>query len=543
VKTARAALIGETRMSLRRSSAPPVSAVQWAADKGIHWWSAQRLIAESVERNKRTVVRAGHGVGKSFTAAGLAAWWVSTHPDSLVVSSAPSYKQVHGVLWEEIRKLHGTLKLPGRVLDSDEWKLGGRQAGFGAKPPDAAKGSDFDPSLLQGYHRAGGVLVILDEAGGLPDWLWTSAETITTTENSRILAIGNPDNPGSRFAEVSKPGAKGWAQHKISVFDSPNYTGEDVPLEVARALTPRSWAPEMADEWGIDSPLYISKVLAEFPSDHPHQVIPLAALLACRIPEPRAAGDLVPVELGVDVGGGGDLTVVRERRGMRAGRRWAARTPEPEQAAELVMRAILESGAVSVKVDAIGVGWGLAGDVRQRIRRGDVRHDCKVHAVKVSEAASDPKRFKNLRSQLWWMGRELSQQQAWDLSGTDGADTVCGELALPRWKPDPAGRVQVEPKDDIRARTGGKSPDDADALLLAYYVPRDATGAYWDALTSGKLGLCELFTRTPRLPDSRSPRSTRPGSVTSSGLSAIRTCRLAHWPSWSTGLRACTAQS
>ena len=159
---------------------------------------------------------------------------------------------------------------------------------------------------------------------------------------------------------------------------------------------------------------------------------------------------------------------------MRAGRRWAGRTPEPEQAAQLVMRAIAESGATSVKVDAIGVGWGLAGDVRQRIRRGDAGRDCAVHSVFVSKEAGDPKRFFNLRSELWWMARQLSHDGAWDLSAAEDAETVCAELALPRWDPDPSGRVKVEPKDDIRARTGGKSPDDADALLLAWYQPKDA---------------------------------------------------------------------
>ena len=311
----------------RKRQEPPRTAVQWAAEHGIHWWSAQREIAASVEANKRTTVRAGHGVGKSYTAAGLAAWWVDTHPDGIVVSTAPTKDQVHAILWEEIRALHGRLRLPGNIGLDDRWQIGGRLVGFGRKPPDAAAGSDFDPSTFQGIHRTGGVLVILDEAGGLPAWLWTAAETITTTENSRLLAIGNPDNPGSRFAEVCAPGAAGWAQQKISVYDSPNFTGETVPPEVAAALTPRSWADERADDWGPDDPRYLSKVLAEFPSDHPQQVVPLSALMACRIPEPRAASELLPVELGVDVGGGGDLTVVRERRGMRAGRRWAARTP------------------------------------------------------------------------------------------------------------------------------------------------------------------------------------------------------------------------
>jgi hypothetical protein len=49
------------------------------------------------------------------------------------------------------------------------------------------------------------------------------------------------------------------------------------------------------------------------------------------------------------------------------------------------------------------------------------------------------------------------------------------------------GRILIESKDDIRSRTGGQSPDDADALLLAYHVPKDAQTAYWAALTSGRL--------------------------------------------------------
>jgi hypothetical protein len=395
---------------------------------------------------------------------------------------------VHGILWEEIRGLHRSLQLPGRVLQNDTWMLGGRQAGFGRKPPDAAKGSDFDPSVFQGYHRTGGVLVILDEAGGLPEWLWTAAEDITTTDNSRILAIGNPDNSGSRFAQVCAPGAKGWQQHKIAVTDSPAFTGEQVPPQVLAALVTKAWAAERLDDWGPDNPLTISKIYAEFPSEHPQQVVPAGALAACRIPEPRAASELVPVELGVDVGGGSDLTVVRERRGIRAGRRWAIRTSDPEAAARLIRDAITDSGAMSVKVDATGVGWGITGLLRDWGRRGD--HQAAVHAVMVGEKSSQPEKYANLRAELWWViGRMSSQRQEWDLSVMEGADTAAGELLLPRWKPDAKGRILIEPKDDIRSRTGGKSPDDADALLLAYYVPRDAQGAYWAALTSGKLRL------------------------------------------------------
>jgi len=44
------------------------------------------------------------------------------------------------------------------------------------------------------------------------------------------------------------------------------------------------------------------------------------------------------------------------------------------------------------------------------------------------------------------------------------------QLIAPRWRPDSAGRIQVEKKDETKKRLG-RSPDDADALLLAFYKP------------------------------------------------------------------------
>jgi hypothetical protein len=206
--------------------------------------------------------------------------------------------------------------------------------------------------------------------------------------------------------------------------------------------------------------------------------------------EVRAAAELLPVVLGVDVGGGSDQTVVRERRGMRAGRRWAYRGSDPEKNAELVMQAIAESGATMVNVDGNGVGHGLVGDVRHRVKRGDAGRDVQVNSVMAGEKSSQPKTYGNLRAEIWWVvGREASQHGLWDLSRAADGETVKAELLTPRWRMDAAGRIFIEEKKDIRARSGGKSPDDADALLLAYYVPKDAQGAYWEALTSGKLRL------------------------------------------------------
>lgn len=469
-----------------RSVAPPVTLADWAAGHGVHLWSAQRSIATSVEVTKRTAVRAGHSVGKSFLAAVAAGWWVDTRPEGLVISTAPSVQQVHGILWEEIRGLHRRLGLPGRTTLNDTWMLGDRLAAFGRKPPDAAAGSDFDPSTFQGYHRTDGVLVIIDEAGGVPEWLWDAAETVTTGDNCRILVIGNPDNPGSHFAKVCSPGWPGWAQFKISVFDSPNLTGEPVPPEVAAALVPASWPRERLAEWGADDHKYISKVLAEFPSDHPQQVVSLADLLACQFPEPRSPGELVPVCLGVDVGGGADETVVRERRGVQAGRQWTLRSDRPEDIARLVLHAIRETGATRVNVDSIGVGFNVVGELRNAAARGE--HGAEVHGINVGQPASEPDKFVNLKAEMHWtIGRVGSQNREWDLSVMEDRDRTCSQLISARYFYDVKGRVQIEKKEDQIKRLG-RSPDESDALLLAYVTPRNAQSAYFEALTSGRLG-------------------------------------------------------
>jgi hypothetical protein len=109
-------------------------------------------------------VQSCHDSGKSYVAGLAAAWWVDTHPhgEAFVVSTAPSYPQVHAILWEEIRKQHRRGKLPGRVLQSDEWKLDdGTLIGWGRKP------SDTDEHGFQGIHRRFVLVKLPPKRGGI----------------------------------------------------------------------------------------------------------------------------------------------------------------------------------------------------------------------------------------------------------------------------------------------------------------------------------------------------------------------------------------
>jgi hypothetical protein len=226
---------------------------------------------------------------------------------------------------------------------------------------------------------------------------------------------------------------------------------------------------EKKAEWGEDNPLYRSKVLGEFSEDSVDTVVRASDVAACRVDSEilRSPAELSPVELGVDVGGGQDETVIRERRGMLVGREWKLRSDRPEKIAPLILRAIRETGATAVKVDSIGVGFGVIGELRNSASRRE--HNAQVIGINVSNTPLDKKKFVNLRAEMWWnIGREMSSSGAWDLSKMENADDTCAQLLMPRWDLDSKGRIRVELKDDIRKRLGGKSPDSADSLLLAY---------------------------------------------------------------------------
>lgn len=425
-------------------------------------WSKQREILTAIQEHRKTAVRSCHGVGKSHIAAVAVAHWLDTHPpgEAFVVTTAPTAAQVRAILWRYIRRNHKRGKLPGRV-NQTEWFLDDEIVAYGRKP------ADQDESAFQGIH-ARYVLVVIDEACGVPEQLWIAADALATNVDCRILAIGNPDNPAAHFRKVCEPGS-GWHVIGISAFESPNLTGEQVPEDVALALVSREWVEEKASEWGTDNPLYKAKVLGEFADDAPNQVVRTADVAACRIAPDRkpAADELLPVELGVDVGGGGDETVIRERCGNRAGREWRAQTDRPEEIAPMILQAIKESGATAVKIDSIGIGFGVIGELRNLFKQG--QHKAHIDAVNVAEKASEPGKFLNLRAELWWeVGRGLSARGGWDLSGMDNADTTVAQLLAPRWSVDPQGRIRVEPKDEIKKRIG-RSPDNADALLLAFY--------------------------------------------------------------------------
>ena len=125
---------------------------------------------------------------------------------------------------------------------------------------------------------------------------------------------------------------------------------------------------------------------------------------------------------------------------------------------------------VTVKIDAIGLGWGVVGLLEAWGREG--LHGAKIVGVNVAERALDPGKFKNQRAEMWWNGRQLLQpdQDGFQVVCLDVDRRVVAQLGSPDFVSDSSGRIQVVSKAVLRKR-GGVSPDRAEAVLLALYEP------------------------------------------------------------------------
>lgn len=446
----------------------PLDPVDWAARKAkINLWSKQQDIIRSIRDNRRTAVQSGHGIGKSLTASVAASWWVDTHPpdQTLVVTTAPSVKQVHAILWEEIRKIHLQAGLPGEVQISDNWLIGGRLVGFGRKP------QDHDRDAFQGLHRKY-LLVILDEAAGIPEWLWGSARDIATGEHCRMLAIGNPTDPSSYFRKVCRPDS-GWNTIKVSVFDSPNFTGEKVEKTVSEDLTSWKYIEDAKRDLGEGSPMWKARVEGEFPDVDEFSVIPLGWIYQAqqRWAEWDEAGRPISADwrriIGADIARyGNDKTCFAERIGD------AFLTPRIMPRADTMATAALlsqelnrERGDMAV-VDTNGVGAGVYDAIK---KANHLSMGVNVGNRTSLTDSSGQIEFYNVRAAVIWKMREALDPARSPTIMLPPDDDLASDLSTPHWKTMPGGKIVIESKDDIRKRLN-RSPDRGDAVCLALWA-------------------------------------------------------------------------
>ena len=466
-------------------------------------WTKQKEIVESVRDNKRTAVPACHAPGKSHIAARIIAWWIAVHPvgTAQVVTTATTFRQVKNILWPHIRKLVNKSGIGGEV-NQVEWKIDGELVAFGFSP------ADTDETAVQGIH-APHLLVVVDEAGGLSQTLGVALESLMTGGHTRLLLLGNPptDNEDSWFERACNSDL--YNVIPIGAYDTPNFTGEVSGLcrscppsvpdhEVATHLVDAEWVQDVINEFGEESAFVEARVHARFPRMSSNRTIPYGWLEGCIDNEDYVQDN--KIRLGVDVAAdGGDEFViawadgyvgtVRHRSSGKTNANpvdVAGMVLEQIRIAEQVHKERQIKEPVMVKVDSIGVGWGVTGILKRW--RDEQMHNATIVAVNVSERAKEAGKFHNQRAEMWWNMRSLVQPQV-----SDGAvkhsvrldvDTkTLAQLSGPTYKSDSSGRIVIEGKKDMKKR-GMHSPDRAEAVLLAFYNP---PGSHIGEITFGSI--------------------------------------------------------
>lgn len=492
----------------------------------------QRRILSAVAMNDRVAIKACHDVGKSWTLARVVLWFASVFPYAKVVTTAPTYNQVKNILWSEIRSAYSRSKVPlGGRMNLTEWQLTpeGDWFALGFTPRNEISGESGQgtQSSFQGFH-APFVLLVFDEATGIPANIWTMAEGILTSGHVKFVCIGNPTSRSSEFFRCfSSPE---WTKLSLNCFDSPNLIENGVTnidelrreVDVVRQLNDSEaqarlnsykvvkpyllslkWVVSMAlpRKWGIEHPLFQSKVLGNFPEESDGTLIPLGVVeeAMLRVHYPESSERKV---IGVDVARfGSDASVLTALHGLKwLDRKQLVKKSTMEVAGEVIAMA-RELGKVDVIcVDVTGVGGGVVDALNEA--KSDFQHpafellrNTEIRAVQFGGAIEcdggdscthtecAKGKYVNLKAKMFGL---LSQ----DLRGglcLPREDVYLDELPTILYRFDSKGRMFIESKDDYKKRTGRKSPDDADSLALANFGRYDemSVGTFGEAFSSG----------------------------------------------------------
>lgn len=444
----------------------------WAAEC-IEWPEGQSLAdyqADAISllpEKKRVALRGPHGTGKTTTAAVTVLWFAVTRDaagrDWKVITTASAWRHLEVYLWPEIHKWANRLRwdVIGRVPFDVRRELMDLRLKlyYGAATAVASN----DSAKIEGAH-ADDLLYLLDEAKIIPADTWDSIEGAfsgagqDTDANALALALSTPGVPAGRFFDICsrKPGYEDWYARHVTLEEA-----------IAAGRISREWAEQRARQWGKESAMYANRVLGEFHASDEDSVIPLAWVEAAverwhqwkrdggRLPE-------VPPWVGVDVGRGGDETVLAPCHGHIVTELETNRKKSTMNTVAMVQARI---GRPIVDVTGIGAG------VFDRLKETGVK------AVAYSGAAKTDRRdstkqfgFTNVRSAAYWHVRELLDPSTDPDLCLPPDDTLLSDLTAPTYDyaTGVPPKIKIETKEDLVKRLG-RSPDRGDAVVMALW--------------------------------------------------------------------------
>jgi len=409
-------------------------------------WGKQREIIEAFRTERRITIKSGHGVGKTKLMAGLILQYLFTRPDTMVVTTAPSWTLVETVLWGQIRSQYHNALCPevlgGTVLNTAIKTLDDNHFAIGI--------SSDEPERVSGFHNKN-VLVVVDEASGVEDKMLDALEGLLTQQNSKLVFIGNPINTSNKFYKsfYDPEYSSLFKKITISCYDSPNVkTGN----ELIPGLVSLRYVEDFKKQFGENSSIFRSRVLGEFPIESEDQLIPTSCIERAMEYdyEPHY---LDPLVLGIDVARyGEDETVFMLRKGNKVICKERLSGKNTNEVTGKALFLINQYEPEWIVVDDTGVGGGVTDSLSRKHNN--------ISGFIGNEKASE-EIFLNKRAEFYWKlrGKFLDGKMSIEKDGD-----LASELA--NIKVDfPDGLIKIQSKKDMR-----KSPNSADALLYTEYA-------------------------------------------------------------------------
>lgn len=464
-------------------------------------WQKQKDILNALTQNDFVAVRSCNGSGKTYTAALATLWWLMAYDEAVVITTAPSERQVKELLWREIRSLYNQNRdFIGGKITQTRLEISNKRYAYGFSTDTVDR--------FQGFHSPN-ILIIVDEASGLQESLYDPILGCLTSENSKLLLIGNPLNLSGTFYDAFHKNRSHFETIHISAFDTPAFqneaesdsTGDANELgEVAREgegepgvstcsrssdgsaaaflanrtdhalvdndehpngiATPK-FAENIAKQRGKDSAAYMVRVLGDFPAEADDTLIPLRNIEA-------AARRTLPCNddddtiMGVDIARyGNDTTVFVVKRGPRVIDMVSFSRSRITETIGRIINMAKGHDVSAIHIDEVGMGAGVVDALNEQ----DIKN---VMGVNGGTKSDTPERFFNRRAQLY---HGLKQRfDDGDIAIPDDAELI-SQLASLTHTYNSRGQLVLQTKDRIRS-TGHQSPDKADALALAFYTPQ-----------------------------------------------------------------------
>lgn len=417
----------------------------------------ERLRAKEINHYEaiQEAVASGHGIGKSAFVAWVILWALATMAGTRGIVTASTERQLKTKTWPELKRWY-------KLFIARHWFVCGKTSIHSADPEqeenwrfDAIPWSEHNPEAFQGLHNQGRrIVLVFDEASGIADVIWETAEGALTDEETEIiwLVFGNPTRSVGRFKKCFGQFRHRWSRGEPHRINS-------MQVEGTNKQKLKNWI----DDYGWDSDFVRVRVRGVFPRASDLQFIASDLVEKAQKRKPGNYGLEDALIMALDVArGGDDNTVFRFRRGMDAKSIPAVKLLGAECRDSMRVVDVAVELMNLHKPDAVFIdGTGIGGPIANRIRQLGWR------CFEINFGSKSPSRkYLNRRAFMWAKMRDWLR----DGGAIDADEVLAEDLTSVEYTHNNRDQLFLEKKEHMKQR-GLASPDDGDALALTFAFP------------------------------------------------------------------------